>query len=114
MLVSGAAVSISQIKVRDKVQTTDPATGNTSAQEATAVWLNHDTDLMDVTVRVHGAAQVIHATQHHPFWDVTRHAWVDADQLQTGDQLTTADGTIAVVAGTVVVPGAANMWDLTV
>jgi hypothetical protein len=114
VLASGVVVPISQFKVGDQVRTTDPATGKTTTQAVTAVWVNHDTDLMDVTVSVHGVTSTIHTTQHHPFWDVTRHAWVDANQLTPGDQLTTADGTIAVVAATVVVPGAADMWDLTI
>jgi hypothetical protein len=78
------------------------------------VWLDRDTDLMDVTVSVHGVTSTIHATQHHLFWDVTRHAWTEADRLLAGDQLTTGDGTIATVASTVVVAGFGDMWDLTV
>jgi hypothetical protein len=101
VLASGAVVPISQVKVGDQVEATDPATGQTSAQTVTAVWVNHDTDLMDVTVTAGGGTSTIHATQHHPFWDVTRHAWIDANQLQVGDQLTTTDG-------------AGDMWDLTV
>jgi hypothetical protein len=114
VLASGAVVPISQVKVGDKVRTTDPSTGKVTTQAVTAVWLDHDTDLMDVTVSAAGVVSVIHATQRHPFWDVTRHAWVNADQLRSGDQLATADGVAAVVAGTRVVPGAGDMWDLTV
>jgi hypothetical protein len=94
-LASGAVVPISQVKVGDQVQATDPATGQTSTQKVTAVWVNHDTDLMDVTVSANDVTSTIHTTQHHPFWDATRHAWVDADQLHPGDHLTTTDGTTA-------------------
>jgi hypothetical protein len=73
----------SQVKVGDKVRTTDPSTGKVTTQAVTAVWLDHDTDLMDVTVSAAGVVSVIHATQRHPFWDVTRHAWVNADQLRS-------------------------------
>jgi hypothetical protein len=114
VLASGAVVPISQVKVGDQVQATDPATGKPSAQTVTAVWVNHDTDLMDVTVSAHGVTSTIHTTQHHPFWDATRHAWVDANQLHPGDHLTTTDGTTAVVIGTAIVPGAGDMWDLTI
>jgi hypothetical protein len=93
---------------------TDPVTGKTLTQPVIAVWLNHDTHLMDITISAHGVTSTIHATQHHLFWDATHHAWTEAAQLTPGDQLTTADGSIATVAGTAVIPGAADMWDLTI
>jgi hypothetical protein len=61
-----------------------------------------------------GKSSVIRATQHHPFWDETSKTWVDADQLKPGDALLSANGATATVASTVVVPGAHDMWDLTV
>jgi hypothetical protein len=69
---------------------------------------------MDVTIKAGGKTSVIHATQHHPFWDTTGHAWTDADHLRSGDRLRTDNGTVATVVSTTVVPGAAKMWDLTV
>ncbi|HEX4727915.1 MAG TPA: hypothetical protein VH298_08960, partial [Jatrophihabitans sp.] len=56
----------------------------------------------------------IHATQHHLFWDVSRHAWTEARRLTAGDRLRTDSGVLATVAGTAVIAGAADMWDLTV
>jgi hypothetical protein len=114
VLASGAVIPISEVKVDDQVETTDPVTGKFPTQTVTRVWLDHDIDLMDVTISDGGVVSTIHSTQHHPFWDVTRHAWVNADQLVPGDQLASADGVVAVVAGTRIVPGAGDMWDLTV
>lgn len=114
VMADGSTKPLDQVKVGDKVEATDTATGKTSAQTVTTVWVNHDSDLMDVTIEAGGKTSVIQATQHYLFWDVTRKAWVEADQLVAGDQLQTDTGTVATVAGAVVVPGAADMWDLTV
>ena len=110
----GSTKPLDQVKVGDKVEATNTKTGKTTAQTVTKVWINHDTDLMDVAIKVGAKTSVVHTTQHHPFWDVTRKAWIEADQVAAGDQLRTDNGSIATVAGTVVVPGAADMWDLTV
>lgn len=56
------------------------------------MWINHDNDLMDVTVTSDGETSVIHSTQHHPFWDETQKKWVLADQLEKGDALLSSDG----------------------
>lgn len=114
IMADGSTKPLDEVKVGDKVEATDPANGKTSPQKVIQVWVNHDSDLMDVTVKAGGKTSTIHATQKHLFWDVTRHAWTEADRLARGDQMRTNDGALATVAGTVVVPGAADMWDLTV
>jgi hypothetical protein len=78
------------------------------------VWVNHDTGLMDIPIWGSGATATIHATRKHLFWNDTRHAWIEADQLNAGDRLRTDNGATASVASTAVVPGVADMWDLTV
>jgi hypothetical protein len=114
LLANGTSKPIDQIHPGDKVKTTDPATGRTSDQTVTHVWINHDTDLLDITVRVGGVTSVIHATAHHPIWDDTHHTWTDANQLAPGARLHTNNGTTASVVATTVVPGSGDMWDLTV
>jgi hypothetical protein len=115
VLAKGTTVPISSVKIGEKVKAVDTATGATVTRAVTAVWIHQDTDLMDVTVtNSTGAASTIHATQHHPFWDLTTHTWVDADNLQPGDQLRTDNGTTTTFTSAVIVPGAADMWDLTI
>lgn len=96
-LASGAAVAISSIAVGDQVLATDPATGVTEPKTVQKVWVNHDTDLLDVTITSHGATSVIHTTAQHPFWDDTQHAWTEAGNLRVGDRLRST--TPAIVAG---------------
>jgi Pretoxin HINT domain len=96
------------------VLATDSATGKTEAERVTALWVNHDADLMDVTVKTAGGISVIKSTQHHLFWDPSTHSWVQADNLGIGTALQTQTGATANVVATTIVPGAAYMWDLTV
>lgn len=57
---------------------------------------------------------VVDTTQHHLFYDLSTKTWVEAENLHTGDRLYTPDSQLATVVGSAVVPGAADMWDLTV
>ena len=114
VLASGASEPISDLSVGSQVLATDTVTGKTSAKTVEELWVNDDDDLMDVTVTSGGKSSVIHATQRHLFWDVTRDAWVQADELVRGDRLLSVDGTAVRFRSAVIVPGSADMWDLTV
>jgi hypothetical protein len=97
------------------VQSTDPATGKTSAQPVTALYLNHDTDLVDVTVaNDKGQTTVLHTTWHHPFWDETTHEWTEAADLEPGTQLRSANGSVEYVVAIRTWTGLDWMHDLTV
>jgi hypothetical protein len=88
--------------------------GQDTAESVTALHLNQDTDLADVTVAGPDGATVLHTTQHHPFWNETRHHWTDAADLRPGDRLHAADGSVQIVLKVVVFTGHQQMRDLTV
>jgi len=107
VMADGSTKKIEDIKVGDNVLATDPETGKTGARTVTALHVNQDTELTDVTIRTpDGSTIVLHTTQHHPFWDSTSGTWVDAWQLRPGQTLrhaqgaagTTSDGLVTVVA----------------
>ena len=142
--VPGGTRAIASLKVGDKVTAYDPATGKTSTQTVEATYLNHDTDLLDVTLRVSASSSssttVIAATttkhaesatksaskpaahSHDETihttanhpWLTADHGWLVAGKLQVGEPVREADGATAIVVRLHVVPGAASMWDLTV
>jgi RHS repeat-associated protein len=114
MLASGATVAISQLWPGAQVLATNPQTGKTQREAVDKVWVNHDIDLMDVVVDTAHGQGTIDSTANHLFWDLTTRKWTEAGQLHTGDRLFTPDGQFATVARTVSVPGAEEMWDLTV
>jgi RHS repeat-associated protein len=93
LMADGTAKPIKDVKRGDQVAATDPATGASSAQRVTALHDNRDTELTDLIVSDgKGRPRVVHTTQHHPFWDETRGAWVDAAKLKRGDALRSTDG----------------------
>lgn len=136
LLADGAKRPIAELKAGDRVWSTDPETGRASGQLVQAVLVDHDTDLLDLTItNPADVASVVHTTAKHPFYrttatqtstsDVSGLAatgstanpsdWVDAQDLRPGDRLATPfhDSTAHVAASTPV-SGTADMWDLTV
>lgn len=114
LLANGQTEPIKDVKLGDKVKATDPGTGKTAGQPVTALHLNRDTDLTDLGIRTsNGVTVTVHTTQHHPFYDVTHNAWVDAGNLNIGDRLYTTTGT-AVVTTVHSFTGLHPMYNLTV
>lgn len=133
---------ISTVGPGDQVQAYDPATKKVSTQTVQTVFINHDNDLIDVTLAVatqastgkdagnndkqqsadvasHGdqappstSQETIHTTQKHP-WLTTR-GWITAGELQVGDQVQQLDGTTATVVALQIMPGVQDMYDLSV
>jgi hypothetical protein len=116
LMKDGKTKPIGEIEPGDEVEAADPASGkHAGPHTVTATWVNHDTDLVDVTVRgLDGKPRVLHTTANHPFWDDTSHTWTPADALHPGDQLNTDRDRHVTVLSTRVTPGAANRDNLTV
>jgi hypothetical protein len=115
LLASGALVAISQIKVGDKVEATDPTTGKTVAATVSRLFMNDDHNLANVTVRVaDGSLATLDGTQGHRFWDATQHAWVVESHLRAGDELLSANGSPVQVVSVLSSQGSQWMYDLTV
>lgn len=140
----GGKRAIASLKVGDKVTTYDPKTGKTSTQSVEATYLNHDTDLLDVTLRVSASSSssttvtAATTTKHaesatksaskpaahshdETIHTTANHPWLTADRgwlvagkLRVGEPVREADGKTAIVVRLRVVPGSASMWDLTV
>lgn len=116
LMADGATKPIGEIKPGDKVESADPASGkHAGPRTVTATWVNHDSDLVDVTLRgSDGKPSTLHTTANHPFWDDTSHAWVPAGGLKPGHALNTDGnhhGTVLSVHST---RGEANRDNLTV
>jgi len=118
LLAGGTNRAIKDVAVGDQVLSTDPETGVTEAKTVEALHLNKDTDLTDVTVITHDSGKdheaTLHTTWHHPFWNETKHDWVYAQDLKTGDLLHTDSGTLVEVKNVHNTVGAADMRDLTI
>ncbi|MFF7384815.1 polymorphic toxin-type HINT domain-containing protein [Streptomyces griseoluteus] len=116
LIANGKTKPIGQIKPGDKVEAADPKTGkHQGTRTVQRVWINHDHDLLDLTIRTkNGHTATLHTTANHPFWDDTTHSWVPAGRLRHGDALNTATNGHAYVVATQFTPGTANRWNLTV
>ncbi len=116
LMADGSRKSIKDVKIGDKVKTTDPATGKTSRRAVTALHRNEDTDLVDLKVRTaDGRTHTLRTTSHHPFWNDSDGAWTDAADLTRGDVLRTIEAGEAVTVQAVrAYSGNRTMRDLTV
>ncbi|MFD5466564.1 polymorphic toxin-type HINT domain-containing protein [Kitasatospora sp. NPDC127059] len=116
LLGDGSAKDIADVRPGDEVQTGDPTDGKPAGSNTVrALWINHDDNLLDVTVSdAQGTKAVLHTTANHPFWDDTEHAWVAAGDLASGHSLSTPYGTTATVEKLSLEAGAADRFNLTV
>ncbi|WP_329373372.1 polymorphic toxin-type HINT domain-containing protein [Streptomyces sp. NBC_00669] len=116
LMDGGKTKPIGEIKPGDEVEAADPGTGkHQKTEKVTATWINHDDDLVDLTIDTgSGHASVLHTTSKHPFWDDTLHKWLPAAQLTPGHALETATNTHVRLAGKTTRPGTADMYNLTV
>jgi len=114
--------AIGSLKVGEKVWAYNPQTQKMELEPVQHVWLNHDNDLINLTLTAttkgsHGQAthksEVIHTNEKHPFLTEEK-GFVPVSQLKPGMHVLEANGSYGVVAKMVVVPGAMWMYNLTV
>ncbi|MFJ4409567.1 RHS repeat-associated core domain-containing protein [Streptomyces sp. NPDC088910] len=98
LLADGSAKSIDKLTTSDKVAAADPRTGDSGPRNVDATLITpDDTDFTTLTLA--GAVATLTATDHHPFWSPSRHAWLDAGDLKPGMTVRSADGkTIRILA----------------
>jgi hypothetical protein len=136
LMADGTTRPIKDITIGDTVAATDPETGVTAARPVTALHLNRDTELTDVTITITRPVEsarsglvpfaaaalaatvavttIVHTTQNHPFWDETTDTWVNAADLAPGHELRTDTGDVAIVTAVHNRTGSELMRDLTV
>ncbi|HEY6795880.1 MAG TPA: polymorphic toxin-type HINT domain-containing protein [Kineosporiaceae bacterium] len=114
LMADGTTKPIKDIKVGDKVEASDPATGVITAEPVTATHLNDDHNLLDLTVHTPKGDSVIHTTTNHPFYDDTTHSWTDAERLVVGHRLRTTTREVSMVAALTAAAGHAWMNNLTI
>ncbi|MFJ5229400.1 ricin-type beta-trefoil lectin domain protein [Kitasatospora sp. NPDC088391] len=116
VMADGTTRPIKDVQVGDRVLTGDPDSGARSTSETvTATHVNHDKDLVDVTVAdTAGAPSTVRTTAGHPFWDGTDKQWIPAGQLVPGHVLATDDNRQSRIVAVVPRAGTADMDNLTV
>jgi RHS repeat-associated protein len=116
LMDDGSSKPIAKVSPGDKVEAADPGTGkHQGPRTVTATHINHDDDLVDLTVETTpGHSAVLHTTSKHPFWDATTREWTPAATLTPGHALETAHNTPVPVLAVRPLHGAADMYNLTV
>jgi len=116
--------AIGTLQVGERVLAYNPKTGKLEQEPILHVWINHDHDLVDLTLTTtttkgeHGkpatkTSEAIHTNQKHPFFTL-EHGFLPVGQIKLGMHLLRADGRVGVVTGWKVVPGTKTMYNLEV
>ncbi|WP_232241240.1 LamG-like jellyroll fold domain-containing protein [Kutzneria sp. 744] len=141
LMADGTSKPISQVKVGDEVANSVPGEATLQSHTVQKVIVTQtDRDFVDLTIKklatrlgqaaaglavataaFLGAAgpasadpATLTTTFHHPFYDLTQAAFVDAVDLHPGDQLQTADGATAEVTSVQAYHQTETTYDLTI
>ena len=114
---------IGKLHIGDKVLAYNPKTHKMELEPVLHVWINHDTDLVDLTLTTttpagHGKAatktsETIHTNQKHPFF-TKEEGFLPVGRIKLGMHVLRADGIYGVVTGWKIVPGTKTMYNLEV
>jgi hypothetical protein len=116
------AKAISTLRPGEKVWAYNPHTHKMELQPILHVWINHDNDLIDLTitslVSMHHKKpvrinEVIHTTKKHPFLTPDK-GFVSVNKLHVGSRVVKADAYLGVMTGWKIVPGVMTMYNLEV
>lgn len=116
LMADGTSKPIEEVRVGDQVLATDPVTGKTAVQTVAATIAGNGTKhLVDITIETGDEdTSVLTATDGHPFWVTNRNAWIDAGDLQPGDQVLTPTGAIQQITAIRTWTGLQRVHNLTV
>src|SRR5216683_4876945 len=115
--------AIGTLHVGQKVWAYNPKTHKMEQEPILHIWINHDNDLVDLTLTTttaarHGKAatktsETIHTNKKHPFLTKEK-GFLPVGQIKLGMHVLRADGTYGVVTDWKVVPGAEVTYNLEV
>jgi hypothetical protein len=101
----------------------NPKTHRMELEPVVRVWINHDSDLVDLTVAtsthaphstvVQKHSEVLHTNQRHPFLTLEK-GFVPVSQITLGMHVLNAHGSVGVVTGWKAVAGTQVMYNLEV
>ena len=111
-MANGHHKHIDQITPGDMVLAYNTDTQQWSNREVINQWSYLDTDQMATLTLTDGSQ--VSATDHHPFWVADSDAWVDAEDLQPGDNLLTPGGVTTVAEIDLWDSNPTLVWELTV
>lgn len=115
LMADGKTKDIEEVKLGDKVQATDPETGEAGAREVTRLIVTEDDKRFNtLSVATDRGIETLTATHEHPFWSPSENRWVEAGQLKPAMTLLTDDGTTVIVTANRAYAKHARTYNLTV
>jgi RHS repeat-associated protein len=115
--------AIGSLHPGERVWAYNPKTHKMELEPVVHVWINHDNDLVDVTIAStipaqHGKAaqktsEVVHTNQKHPFLTVEK-GFVPVSQLRVGMHVMKAAGGAGTITMLKAIPGTMTMYNLEV
>ncbi|WP_106432402.1 polymorphic toxin-type HINT domain-containing protein [Streptomyces sp. LaPpAH-108] len=98
LMADGSTKNIEEIKVGDKVRSTDPGTGETRTRKVTRlIHIDSDKHFNKLSIVTPHGIEHLTATHEHPFWSPSENDWVTAGDLTPGMTLLTDHGTTVIV-----------------
>jgi RHS repeat-associated protein len=115
LMADGTTKDIEDIKLGDKVQATDPETGETSPREVTRLIVTEDDKhFNELSIATVDGVEQLTATYEHPFWSPSEKRWIEARQLEAGMTLLADDGDTAIVTSNRSFAERARTYNLTI
>jgi hypothetical protein len=93
-MADGTKKAIADVRVGDYVLAEDPETGERGPRRVTHLWEHEDT-VVDLEID----GDLVTTTEDHPFWNATDSGWQQAQDLDAGELVRTADGQLVQVGG---------------
>lgn len=114
-MADGTTKDIEDVQPGDKVQATDPVTGQNGPREVTRLIVTrnekHFNELFIVT---DGGIEQLTATRGHPFWSPSGKNWIEAGNLTSGMTLLAGSGDTVTISGDWAYSELATTYNITV
>ncbi|WP_276145774.1 polymorphic toxin-type HINT domain-containing protein [Streptomyces europaeiscabiei] len=115
LMADGTTKDIEDIEPGDKVQATDPETGESGAREVTRLIVTRDDKRFnELSIATENGIEQLTATHEHPFWSPSENDWIEADDLAPGMTLLADKGNMVIVTGSRPYRQQATTYNLTV
>ncbi|WEH15704.1 polymorphic toxin-type HINT domain-containing protein [Streptomyces sp. VNUA24] len=115
LMADGTTKNIEDVELGDKVQATDPETGESGARVVTRLIVTEDDKhFNELSIATEDGIEKLTATYEHPFWSPSEDKWTEAGDLEPGMTLLTDEGDTVIVTGNRGYTRHARTYNLTV